>query len=373
MYKILSIVGTRPHFTKAASVCRAIEKNPELEEVMAHTGQHYDANLSDDFFKELDLPKPKYQLKVGSGKPAWQLATIILKLDEVIEQEKPDAIIVYGDTNSTAAGAIAAAKNNVVLIHIEAGLREFNKTIPEEVNKLITDSITDIFFSPTQTGVENLKKEGVSKNVYNVGDVAIDNIAFNMNRIESNTAILEKFNVKKDEYFFMTCHRACNTDSFENLHNIISAVVELNEKIIFTAHPRTQKAIANFELSHLIENSKVEMIDPIGFWDTQTLVRNAKMVLTDSGGIIKEAYFHKTPGVILDKQTEWIETVNEGWNVIAGPNKDKIIDLVNNHPPQTHHSNCVGNGQAAKQIIKITKEFLDARKQESTRLSTTHG
>ena len=373
MYKILSVVGTRPHFTKAASVCRAIAETSELQEVMAHTGQHYDANLSDDFFKELDLPRPKYQLNVGSGKPAWQLATIVLKLDEVIEQEKPDAIIVYGDTNSTAAGAIAAAKNNVVLIHIEAGLREFDKTIPEEINKLITDSITDIFFSPTQTGVENLKKEGVTKNVYNVGDVAIDNIAFNMNRIESNTAILEKYKLQKEQYYFMTCHRACNTDSFENLHNIISAVAELDEKIIFSAHPRTQKAIKAFELTHLIENSKIEMIDPIGFWDTQTLVRNAKMVLTDSGGIIKEAYYHKTPGVILDKQTEWIETVEEGWNAIAGPNKEKILDLVNNHPIPTHHSDCVGNGQAAKRIVKITKEFLDARKQESTRLSTTHG
>ena len=373
MYKILSIVGTRPHFTKAASVCRAIAETPTLEEVIAHTGQHYDSNLSEDFFAELGLPKPKYNLNVGSGKPAWQLAMIVLKLDEVIEKENPDAIIVYGDTNSTAAGAIAAAKNDVVLIHIEAGLREFDKTIPEEVNKLITDSITDIFFSPTQTGVQNLKKEGVTENVYNVGDVAIDNIAFNAERINSNTAILEKYKLEKDAYYFMTCHRACNTDSFKNLHNIISAVAELDLKVIFSAHPRTQKAIVDFELSHLIENSNIEMIDPIGFWDTQTLVKNAKMVLTDSGGIIKEAYYHKTPGVILDKQTEWIETVNEGWNVIAGPDKDKIITLVNNHPPQTHHSNCVGDGQAAKQIIKITKEFLDARKQKSASLSTTHG
>ncbi len=373
MYKILSIVGTRPHFTKAASVCRAIGESPDMEEVMAHTGQHYDANLSDDFFKELDLPRPKYQLKVGSGKPAWQLATIILKLDEVIEAEQPDAIIVYGDTNSTAAGAIAAAKNNVVLIHIEAGLREFDKSIPEEINKLITDSITDIFFSPTQTGVENLKKEGVTENVYNVGDVAIDNIAFNKSRIESNVSILEKYNLQKEDYYFMTCHRACNTDSFENLHNIISAVAALDEKVIFSAHPRTQKAIAEFDLTHLIKHSNIEMIDPIGFWDTQTLVRNAKMVLTDSGGIIKEAYFHKTPGVILDKQTEWIETIEEGWNVIAGPDKEKILHFVNNHPEPTHHTNCVGDGNAAKKIIKITKEFLDARKQESTRLSTTHG
>ena len=373
MYKILSIVGTRPHFTKAASVCRAIAETPELEEVMAHTGQHYDANLSDDFFKELDLPKPKYQLRVGSGKPAWQLATIILKLDEVIETERPDAIIVYGDTNSTAAGAIAAAKNNIVLIHIEAGLREFNKAIPEEINKLLTDAVTDLFFSPTQTGVDNLKKVGVKKNVYNVGDVAIDNIAFNMSRIESNKDILKKYQLAKEEYYFMTCHRACNTDSYENLHNIISAVAELEERVIFAAHPRTQKAIAEFELTHLIDNSKIEMIDPIGFWDTQTLVRNAKMVLTDSGGIIKEAYFHKTLGVILDQQTEWIETVEEGWNVIAGPDKEKILSLVHNHPTPTHHSNCVGNGQAAKRIVKITKEYLDVRKQESTRLSTTHG
>lgn len=360
MNKILTIIGARPHFIKAVSVSQAIEEEATLEEVLVHTGQHYDEKLSDLFFQELNLPMPKYNLGIGSGRPAWQMGMMLLKLDEVVEKETPDMIIVYGDTNSTAAGAIVAAKNDLPLVHIEAGLREFNKRIPEEVNKLLTDAVADYYFSPTQTGVDNLKKVGVTHNVYNTGDVGIDLIYQNLEKIKQNTAILEKHQLSKKEYYFMTCHRANNTDKVENLRAILSLFKQVDLPIIFPMHPRTKAAIERHGLQEMLDAPNLILIPPIGFWDTQTLVRFAKAVITDSGGIIKESYFHRTPGVIIDGQTEWIETVKEGWNTVVGPDAEKILHFLANVPVPTHHSNCLGDGTAAQQIVNIIKNHPNA-------------
>ena len=361
MHKILTIIGARPHFIKAVSVSQSIVQEPNLEEIIVHTGQHYDHELSDLFFNELSLPKPKYNLGIGSGRPVWQMATMMLKLDKVIEKEAPDMVIVYGDTNSTAAGAIVASKNNLPLVHIEAGLREFDKRIPEEINKLLTDAVADFYFSPTMTGAKNLHNMGISSNVHMVGDVGIDLIYQNLAKIESNTTVLEKYNLSPKAYYFMTCHRASNTDNKDNLKEILSIFEHIEIPIVFPMHPRTKAAITRHSLETSLLHKNLILLPPIGFWDTQTLVRNAKTVITDSGGIIKEAYFHRVPGVIIDTQTEWIETIEEGWNSIAGPNCKEILRFLNNLPTPSRHSNCLGNGTAAKQIVYILKNYFDAQ------------
>jgi len=359
MYTILNIVGARPHFIKAAMVSRAIAEHPSLKEVIAHTGQHYDHNLSGAFFEELSLPDPAYHLGIGSGRPAWQVGQMIVALDEVIQQEKPDMAVVYGDTNSTAAGAIAAAKNHLPLAHIEAGLREFNKQIPEEVNKLLTDAVTDLFFCPTPTGVRNLAQNGITEGVHLVGDVGIDLISANLGRIEANTGILAKYGLAPKKYFLLTCHREANTNRRAPLEQILHACTQLNAPVIFPLHPRTAKAIEHFKLIGLIADSNLILVDPLGFWDLQSLLCHAKMAITDSGGIIKEAYFHKVPAVIIDQQTEWVETVEEGWNQIAGPDTNKIQMAIEKFNYPDRHSNCLGDGHASAKVVNHIAAYLN--------------
>lgn len=361
MYKLLSIVGARPNFIKLAPVDKALSGSGTFEHIILHTGQHYDANLSEDLFSELQLPQPNYNLGIGSGRQAWQLGKMICGIDEVLQKEKPDAVLVYGDTNSTAAGAIAAAKNVVPLAHVEAGLREFDKRIPEEVNKLLTTSVTDLYFCPTPTGVKNLKSIGIEKNVHLVGDVGIDLIFNHLDRINDAEAILKKYGVEESSYYFVTCHRAKNTDTAGPLAEIISALEQLEHPVIFPIHPRTAKAIEQFSLPNPSSFPHVQVVPPLGFFETQTLIRFAKMAITDSGGVVKEAYFHKTPAIIIDLQIEWLETVEEGWNRIAGPNAELILQFASNWQRPTYHSNCLGDGKAALKIAEIVKNYLDGQ------------
>lgn len=368
-HKILSIVGARPNFVKAAPISKALAATGCFEEIIVHTGQHYDYLLSESFFKELEIPAPKYNLEIGSGRQAWQLGVIISGIDAIIEKENPDAIIVFGDTNSTAAGAIAGAKNNIPVAHVEAGLREFNKSIPEEVNKLLTTASADLYFSPTPTGVANLAKIGIKENVHLVGDVGIDLIFNNLKKIEAiEKRVLEQYGVEQGQYFFVTCHRAANTEDPEKLKEILSALEELPFPQVLPLHPRTKNAIEDF--GFVIPAGTVK---PLGFFETQALIRNASMVITDSGGVIKEAYFHKTPGIIIDRQTEWMETVEEGWNIVVGPDKKGILEAVaarysgnfpkgaSKWPPDLlQHSNCLGDGTASFQIARILKTFLSS-------------
>src|SRR5690606_38361608 len=311
---------------KCAALSPIIRK--EFDEVIVHTGQHYDYEMSHSFFDELKIPSPDFNLEIGSKPAAVQIGEILIKLDEVMTLTKPDFVIVFGDTNSTAAGAIAASKHQIKLSHVEAGLREFNKTIPEESNKLITDALSDFYFCPTQTGVDILNRFGVTENVYNVGDVMIDLNYRYQNYIQANHAILKRFGVDPKNYYLITCHRASNTENISRLVEILEAINNLDKKVIFPLHPRTKKIIEANSLDRYIKSDNITVTEPLKYLDTQTLVMNAHMVLTDSGGITKEAYFYKTPGVIMDDQTEWVETVNEGWNQIAGANCAKIIDAV---------------------------------------------
>ena len=357
-HKILTVVGARPQFIKAAPLSKALAESENLTEVLVHTGQHYDYALSQQFFDELGLPTPQYNLEIGSGRHAVQMGQILIKLDAVLEAEKPDMVVVFGDTNSTAAAAIVAAKNNIPLAHVEAGLREGNKKIPEEVNKLLTDSVSDLYFAPTQTGVDNLKKQGITQNVFLTGDIGIDLIVNGLDKIKANKSLLQKLEITEGAYFFMTCHRASNTNDVENLKQILSTFADINEPIIFPIHPRTRLTIEQNGLGHFLEKKNVKVIEPIGFWDTQTLIRHAKMVLTDSGGVIKEAYFHRVPCLILDKQIEWIEAVNEGWSHIVGANRNRILEKIHNFGDPSVQSHFLGDGTAAKKIVEHISTFL---------------
>ncbi len=357
MKKIVTIVGARPQFIKCAALSKEIRKF--FEEVIIHTGQHYDYELSAQFFDELKIPKPDHFLDCGSHNSVKQIAEMMAKLDDVIKKEDPDCIIVFGDTNSTAAGAIVAAKSNIKLAHVEAGMREFDKSIPEETNKLITDILADFFFCPTPTSVKWLKEMGIVKNVYHVGDVMIDIIEQYRSRVQRDTGILKKFNLKKGGYVFMTCHRAANTENKRNLSEILKAAGKIDIPVVFTMHPRTKKAISNFNLESLLEKGQIIVCDPLGYIDTQVLIKNARFVLTDSGGVTKETYYYKTRGILTDKQTEWVETLKNGWNVQAGPDAKKILKVFNENTIPKKHEQFLGKGNASEKIAKKLNELLN--------------
>jgi len=356
MKKIISVIGARPQFIKCAALSPALRKH--FKEVIVHTGQHYDENMSGSFFRELDIPFPDYNLEVGSDTPGRQIGNMMIRFEEVVEKEKPDLVIVFGDTNSTAAASIVAVKHGIKLAHVEAGLREFNKYIPEESNKLITDILTDFYFCPTDTAVNILKSMGINEDVYNVGDVMIDIIEKFRSQIENNINILNNLNVEKGKYVFVTCHRAANTDNIENLRAILSALGRINKKIIFPLHPRTNKVIKENGLENMLGNSDIQVIEPTGYFDSQTLIMYSDFVITDSGGVTKEAYYHKVPGILVDTQTEWVETIKEGWNHQAGPNEDKITDIAGRIQRPALHSNCLGDGKASEKIAAILLKVL---------------
>jgi UDP-N-acetylglucosamine 2-epimerase len=353
MKKIMTIVGARPQFIKLAALSPSIRRY--FTEVIVHTGQHYDYEMSNSFFEELSIPEPDYNLGVGSNSALKQIAKMMVRLDDVLEKEKPDCVIVFGDANSAAAGAIAAAKHQIPLAHIEAGVREFNKAIPEESNKLITDILSDYYFCPTQTGVDILQSMGITQNVYNVGDVMVDLDYRFLEQIKTDKAILHELHIQPRGYYFATCHRASNTNNPQRLKQILEAFVQLTKPVIFPVHPRTRNVIHEHGLSRYLDGTKIKGIAPISYLATQKLIYHSEAVLTDSGGVTKEAYFFQVPGVILDTQTEWVETVREGWNHIIGPDTEKIVATVTSLRRPSIHTNCLGDGRASEKILDILK------------------
>ncbi len=346
--KIASVVGVRPQFVKASVVSRELRKSNK--ECLIHTGQHYDYEMNKIFFEELDIPEPDYYLGVGSGSHGQQTGEMLRKLEEVLMVEKPDLVLTYGDTNSTLAGALAASKLGIKNAHIESGLRSFDKSMPEEINRILTDHCSDILFCPTQNAVNNLEEEGITKNVYLTGDVMVDSLLLNKEIAEAKSSLLNDLNLKTRDYIVVTIHRASNTDNFENLQNIIEALRELNENIIFPIHPRTEKLLKNYNLYDSLPSS-VTLVKPLGFLDFIKLMNHAKMILTDSGGVQKEAYILKVPCVTLRENTEWIETIKDGWNVLVGSNKERIIKTVNGFMPSVQeHCNRFGDGSASNRI-----------------------
>lgn len=355
IYHIITVVGARPQFIKAAALSKAISKSTILKETIVHSGQHYDHNLSGGFFEELSIPAPKYNLGIGSQSHNKMIGKFLIAFDDILEAEQPDLVIVYGDTNTTSAAAIGAAKRNIPLAHVEAGLREWDKSIPEEVNKLLTDSVTDLFFTPTQTGVDNLKKVGIIENVHLTGDISLD-LLFQSPKYLSEQDVRSKYNLQ-GEYAFMTCHRDANTSDPKNLKAILNGASKCELPVVFPIHPRTKAAISQYQLENHI-SSNIKIIDPTSFWETQSLLKYSSIAITDSGGIIKEAYFHKVPGIIVDAQTEWMETLKEGWNRIAGPDEEKIIDYVKNRTKPEVHTNALGDGRCGERILNTIENFL---------------
>jgi UDP-GlcNAc3NAcA epimerase len=334
MKKILTVLGARPQIIKSAAITRVINSTFSgfLEEVVLNTGQHYDANMSDDFFKELFIPIPKYSYTIDFNK-ANTIGQMIAGIDSAISIDNPDIILVYGDTNSTLAGTISACKNNIPLIHVEAGLRSFNIEMPEEGNRILTDHSSQLLFSPTEEALNNLENERIpSENVFHCGDIMFDNSLFYKNKAKKHSTILKRLNLKTAEFILFTCHRQSNTDFFENLRGIIDGVKQVSKlsgkKIIFPIHPRTSKRILEYFGEKYFNDlsNYFNIVEPLSFLDTIQLEVNCAFIITDSGGVLKEGYFFNKKTLILRNQTEWIEIVKNDAALLVGSRKEQIVE-----------------------------------------------
>ncbi|MCO6462387.1 MAG: UDP-N-acetylglucosamine 2-epimerase (non-hydrolyzing) [Saprospiraceae bacterium] len=350
MKKIFFVVGARPQFIKAAPILTEMRRYPVATKLI-HTGQHYDHNLSDVFFDELEIPTPDFNLNCGSGTSVEQYLNVLSRLTEILIQEMPNLIVVFGDTNSTGASALCAALHQIPIAHVEAGLREFDKFIPEETNKLVADSLADIFFCPTQSAVNNLNQSNVSGHIVLSGDPSLDLLFARQGKFDIPD--LNHFPAAHPgQYFLATCHRQANTNDRQSLENILRAFTQLPFPVIFPIHPRTQKAVEDFSLHSYLSHPNICVVPPIGFWETQSLLAHCNKVLTDSGGLIKEAYFHGKYSLILDRQTEWVEVIEEGRGVICGPDYDRIILHIDDIISSPAKNTSLGSGNSSQIIAQ---------------------
>lgn len=356
LMKLLHIVGARPQFIKAAMVSRAWKGSGD--EIILHTGQHYDDNMSRLFFEELELPEPEINLGVGGGSHAEQTSRMLTGIDEYLESEQPEWVIIYGDTNSTLAGALCAAKRQMKIAHVEAGLRSFNRSMPEEINRILGDRVSDLLFCPTQAAVDHLKKEGITEGVFLVGDVMADSLKFFLQEAEARSKILENLDLITGAYGLVTIHRCGNVDDKQNLSSILAGLGDIDFPLVFPVHPRTSKMIDEFGLQ-IPKN--IQAIDPVGYLDMLMLEKNAECILTDSGGIQKEAYLFGVRCITLREDTEWVETVDAGWNCLAGANRSKISNTFRDFHPSIERPEIYGNGHAADKIIDVLKSFWTGR------------
>jgi UDP-GlcNAc3NAcA epimerase len=306
--------------------------------------------MSEIFFRELDIPLPDYNLAIGSGSHGWQTGHMLIAIEDILLKSKPDAVLVYGDTNSTLAGALAASKLLIPLVHVEAGLRSFNKAMPEEQNRILTDHVSDMLLCPTQTAVANLAKEGIRRGVYNTGDVMYDAVLYNKDIARTKSDVLDRLNLQSRGYILATVHRAENTDNKDRLSAIIEAFNRCGERIVFPVHPRTLKYISEYDLAL---GSNIMVTEPVGYLDMLMLESNAAKIVTDSGGVQKEAYFLGIPCITLREQTEWVETVSAGWNIIADSDERIILNAIMNFNPSSDRPPYFGDGHAAQKIAEI--------------------
>ena len=357
MKKILTILGARPQFIKASVVSNAIERNDEIEEVIVHTGQHYDANMSDIFFNELGMCKPDYSLGVNGGMHGEMTGRMLQKVEEVILTEKPHVVMVYGDTNSTLAGALAAVKLHVPVAHIESGLRSFNMKMPEEVNRILTDRVSNFLFTPTQTATKNLIDEGVDlKKISMVGDVMYDVALHHGARVTEDSGLLRQLAIRQGEYILTTIHRAENTDNELRLITIVDALMKISDnlKVVWPLHPRTRAVLSKLGKLQELDN-KIYLIDPVGYLDMVQLEKFSALIVTDSGGVQKEAFFHRVPCVTLRDETEWDELVVAGWNKLVPPlDPSLIVEAIKSSLGKMGADiEPYGDGSAAEKIVRI--------------------
>lgn len=357
--KFLTIIGARPQFVKAATVSRAFKSTTDIQEILVHTGQHYDENMSGIFFEELEIPKPDYNLNIGSGGHGLQTGRMLEAIEKVLLTEKPDWVVVYGDTNSTLAGALAATKLHVRVAHIEAGLRSFNRQMPEEINRVLTDHSSDLLFAPTEMAVKYLQQEGIAvEKIHLVGDVMYDAALFYSQQAEHNSEILNRWKLEFNNYILATIHRAENTENSQKLQNIFEALTIISQeiKVILPLHPRTKNALSRQGILKKISKD-IQLIEPVGYLDMVMLEKNARLIATDSGGVQKEAFFHDIPCVTLREETEWVELVETGWNSLVSPHLDatEISSLMQSCLIQSHRTktNLYGNGDSAIKIAKV--------------------
>lgn len=345
--KICTIIGARPEFIQSAPVSHALMASG-WREVIVHTGQHYDHAMSGIFFEELQINRPTHNLGVGPASHGVQTGRMLIRLEAVLRAEQPDLILVYGDTNSTLAGALVATKLHIPVAHVEAGLRSFNRAMPEEHNRVLTDHIADLLFCPTRTAVRNLAAEGITRGVHEVGDVMCDMFLLTNQLAEEKVSPLEDLGLSPQSYYLVTLHRPYNVDLPGILANILSAFALLGSPVVFPAHPRTRKLIRKRKIA-LAPN--IRLIEPVGYLEMLVLEKYARVVLTDSGGIQKETYLNSVPCVTIRPETEWVETVETGWNTLAHPTSESILSAVNKPYPPHMHPPLFGDGQAAQRIV----------------------
>jgi UDP-N-acetylglucosamine 2-epimerase len=366
--KIVTVVGARPQFVKAAALSRAFaafnKQSDSLcfEEQIVHTGQHYDENMSKVFFDQLHIPYPSINLEVGSGTHGRQSGVMLEKIESILLESRPDWVLIYGDTNSTLAAALAAVKIHIPVAHIEAGLRSFNRQMPEEINRVVADHLSTFLFCPTETAVYNLADEGITKGVHQVGDVMYDSVLFNIDLAERSSTILEQLSLDSKSYYLATIHRAENTDNKDRLKSILDALDRIDMPILLPMHPRTKNTLGA-KLDEI--GSGVRIIDPVSYLDMLMLEKNARVILTDSGGVQKEAYWANVPCITLRDETEWTELVTAGYNRVVGSDTSAILDAVSKAENEatnnlvSNRSKLYGDGHSAEKIVAILGEQVN--------------
>jgi UDP-GlcNAc3NAcA epimerase len=356
--KIITIVGARPQFIKAAAVSRVIRDkcSGRIEEIIVHTGQHFDENMSQVFFDELDIPEPRYNLEISGGSHGAMTGRMLEAIEQVMQQVKPDRVLIYGDTNSTLAGALAAAKLHIPVAHVEAGLRSFNMRMPEEINRIVADRLSALLFCPTATAVANLAREGIVAGVHDVGDVMYDVSLFYRGLARERSRALDDLGLEDGNFALATCHRAENTDDPARLRGIVDALAAIAEQcpVVLPLHPRTRNMLdSQGEMNRL---GKVKLVAPLPFLDMIRLEQSAKAIVTDSGGVQKEAYFFGVPCITTRDETEWVETVSSGWNRLVGADQQRIVEAWSAAARPAEHPEFYGDGMAAHKIVNLLQD-----------------
>jgi UDP-N-acetylglucosamine 2-epimerase (non-hydrolysing) len=348
--KIAVAAGTRPEFIQIEPLIRELEKR-DINYIFIHSGQHYDYELDKIFFEEMKLPSPTHYLDVGSISPGEQVGEILMKSEKIFLQEKPDILLISGDTNTTLGISLSSNKAKIKIGHLEAGMRSFDRSMPEEINRIVVDNISNYLFPPTKRAMKNLYSAGIKKNVFLVGDIMLDSLFHYRNMIKKRSKTLNGFHIHLKEYLLLTIHREANTDNIDRLKNIIKALSQSSRTIIFPIHPRTKNRILKFNIK-IPENFK--LIEPVGYFEFLRLISHSYKVITDSGGVQKQAFFLSKPCITLRSNTEWIEIVEDGWNILVDDKEDKILDAIQNFNPLKTPSICLfGDGKTSKNIVDI--------------------